>query len=428
MSIYRPPARLASAGTLRSWCFVVAIFSAFAVLPARPAAHPAAPVPLLRIPVDPLGYRPIGSLYLLLRQSSLTLNFIDESHLLFTFHQFRLMEREVEQGHDDQNIHAVVVDLPSGSVNATAEWRLHDRRAYLYPLEKGTFLVRQGNDLFRTGADLHLHPYLRFNQRLLTAQVSPDGQLLTVQSDLERHSSEKHQRLLQEAMANGESVPDEDVQIQMIRLDHRKIIGQARAEAPLKLAVAPAGFIDQEQIAAGKWKVRVHPFTAEEENRAEDRREKKSAPRAIYDIASTCMPTDELIGSTTVLLTTCSARSADRFVTAINLDGQELWTGQWSARYVWPTLALDATGQNFAISWLRISHPVDTYDPLSDTDIQGQTVQVLSTRTGHLLLAVNASPVVSAGQNFALSADGSRLAVLNNGALEVYAVPADTAR
>ncbi len=406
---------------LRRW-LVVAVVVFTGAPAALPAPRPAPPVPIMRIPVDAMGYRPVGSLYLLLRQSSLTLDFIDDAHVLFTFHQFRLMEREAEKGHDDQNIHAVVIDLNSGAQTTTAEWRFHDRRTYLFGLGNGTFLVRQGNELFRTGMDLHLRPYLRFSDRLLTAQVSPDGQLLTVQSDLERHSEEKHKRLVQEAIDNGESLPDEDVAIQMIRLDRRRVIARARADTPLKLAVTPDGFVDQEQSAAGKWKIRLHPFASVENE------QDKPPAKSIYEIASTCMPTDEVIGASTLMLTTCSSRSADRFVTAIDLDGKALWTGQWTARYVWPTLALNPSGRNFAISWLRISHPVDTYDPLNDSDIQGQVVQVLSTRTGHLLLAVDASPVVSAGQNFALSADGSRLAVLNNGAIEIYAVPPDTAK
>jgi hypothetical protein len=35
----------------------------------------------------------------------------------------------------------------------------------------------------------------------------------------------------------------------------------------------------------------------------------------------------------------------------------------------------------------------------------------------------DASPVLSAGQNFALSADGRRFAILRNGAIEVYDLP-----
>jgi hypothetical protein len=51
-------------------------------------------------------------------------------------------------------------------------------------------------------------------------------------------------------------------------------------------------------------------------------------------------------------------------------------------------------------------------------------VQVFDSATGALLMSTNASPVLTAGQNFALSEDGERLAVLREGAIEIYKVPA----
>ena len=387
------------------------------------AAHPnAANHPLATIPLEPLGYKPLGSLYLLLRLSSSSLDFIDNSHLLFTFHYSRLLSREPEQGHDDQSIRALVLEVPSGKTDATAEWRMHDRRQYVYSLGNGTFLVRQGNDIQKLGDNLVLHPYLHFSHRLQNVQVSPDGQMLTVQSDMERHSEEKHRQLVAEAISNGDNLPDEDVDIEMVQLDRRKVVEEARAENPLKLAVTTTGYVKHEEIAESKrdhippdqWKIHFHPFDGQE--------------RTLSTVTSTCTPTEDFISPDVLMLNLCSTRSADRYVSAVNLQGKELWKGEWDARFVEPNLSLASNGQNFAISWIVASHPVDASFSLSDGDVQGQAVQVLSTTTGHLLLSVNASPVSSAGQNFALSADGSRLAVLNKGAIEVYEVPPDTAK
>ena len=61
--------------------------------------------------------------------------------------------------------------------------------------------------------------------------------------------------------------------------------------------------------------------------------------------------------------------------------------------------------------------------PISDEEVQNQVLSVLDSRTGGLRLAVLLKPIVSAGGNFALSADGNRLAVLNQGAIEVYDLP-----
>jgi hypothetical protein len=75
------------------------------------------------------------------------------------------------------------------------------------------------------------------------------------------------------------------------------------------------------------------------------------------------------------------------------------------------------------VGLLRVAHPIDLADSLNDEDVREQVVQVFDTTTGALLMATNASPILTAGQNFALSDDGRRLAVLRGGAIEIYDVP-----
>jgi len=62
-------------------------------------------------------------------------------------------------------------------------------------------------------------------------------------------------------------------------------------------------------------------------------------------------------------------------------------------------------------------------DPFGDDDVRGQMVGVFDTETGKLQLAKNASPVLSAGHNYTLTADGSRFAILREGAVEIYDLP-----
>ena len=70
---------------------------------------------------------------------------------------------------------------------------------------------------------------------------------------------------------------------------------------------------------------------------------------------------------------------------------------------------------------------VDLPSSLNDEDVQAQRVQVIDATTGTVLLATTASPILPAGENFALSPDGQQLAVLREGAIEVYNVPAAAA-
>jgi hypothetical protein len=182
----------------------------------------------------------------------------------------------------------------------------------------------------------------------------------------------------------------------------------------LRLAVTTTGYIKHEQLPEDQWEIHFHPFEGNE--------------RTLITVHSTCTPTEDFLRADVLMLDLCSSKSADRYVSAVDLAGKELWKGEWDARFVEPNLGFSAEGKNFAISWIVANHPVDAAFSLSDGDVQGQAVQVLSMATGHLLLSVNASPVASAGQNFALSADGTRLAVLNKSKIELYEVPADVVK
>jgi hypothetical protein len=71
-----------------------------------------------------------------------------------------------------------------------------------------------------------------------------------------------------------------------------------------------------------------------------------------------------------------------------------------------------------------VTRPISAFDALYPDDITAQLAGVYDTETGKLVLVKDASPVLTAGQNVALSPDGTRFAILRHGAVEVYDLPA----
>ncbi|HET6215486.1 MAG TPA: hypothetical protein VFE27_00625, partial [Acidobacteriaceae bacterium] len=200
---------------------VIALVFWLAAVPLSGSSHskePAAPDPEERILVGPLGYRPPGQLYMLSGKAFSSLDFIDAHHLLFTFHQPRLMRREKNPGRfdNDQIIQALTLALPDGAVLASAEWRMHDRSRYLWPLTDGRFLVRQRNTYSLTDASLKLRPYIDVATPVLQTEVSPDGRILVVEHQFERHTPEEHSKLEAQAAQYGEPPPPEDTQITLM--------------------------------------------------------------------------------------------------------------------------------------------------------------------------------------------------------------------
>jgi hypothetical protein len=395
---------------------VLWLVGGLALAPLSGSSHskePAGPEPEANIPVGPLGYRAPGPLYMLSGRAFSTLDFIDAHHLLFTFHQPRLMRREEHPGRsdNDQMIRAVVLSFPQGEVLESAEWRMHDRSRYLWPLAGGKFLVRQRNTYSLTDASLKLHPYIEVPTPVLETEVSPDGRILSIEHEYERHTPEEHSKLEAQAVQYGEPPPAEDTQITLINIGSRQVLAALRTPNPIHVPITYNGYVG---VGKGKaedeFLIRFMPYAGES--------------TVLGKVASTCTPHENFLNQSAIIIESCGPKSSDAFLDAWTTDGKKLWSGHREGHFVWPTFAYARAGDRFAVSLLHIAHTIDLLDSLNDEDVRQQVVQVFDSATGTLLMATTASPILTAGQNFALSEDGNRLAVLREGAIEIYKVPA----
>src|SRR6266567_3740539 len=85
--------------------------------PAKPDVSSSQPAAFI-IPVEPLGFFAPGAIYQGQRESHVSLDFLDENRLLFTFHAPGLIRREGDptiEG-DERQIRAEVLALPQGTV------------------------------------------------------------------------------------------------------------------------------------------------------------------------------------------------------------------------------------------------------------------------------------------------------------------------
>jgi hypothetical protein len=369
------------------------------------------PTPSIRIDTVPLEYHPLSSFYLLSRSSSSSLDFIDDQHLLFTFRVTGLMKRlpECHPDDEDQLIRALVVHLPDGKIERSADWRMHDRGRYLWALGNGKFMVRQRDSLELTDASLELHPFLKSNSPLRLVKLSPDAQMVLVETDLEKHTEEEHQRLAAEAGADGLFGPREDVLMTILRISDRSILLRAKALGISDVPIISEGYIETLAAQGDHWMLRYRPFSGE--------------ASVIGSVESSCEPKEDPLSDRTAVVTVCANRSADHILQAISLKGKTLWTYRWDSHYIWPTTAASESGRRIAFSTLRVSRPVSTYDPFDESEVQAQRVDVLDAETGALELTQYATPALSAGQNYALSPEGDRFALLRENAIEIYNLP-----
>ena len=367
----------------------------------------------MRIPTEPLGYRVQGKLYLLARYTSSSLDFLDDSHLLFTFRRPRLLKREEGSAGLDQVVQADVIEIPEGKVIAEDQWLLRDRGRYLWRIGDHHALLRIGSSIYQTGADLHLDEVYKSPTPLRVVEASPDGKLLLLESERERHTPEQHRQLALHAQLVGADPPAEDVEIRVARMDQKKLVMSARADQAGDLPATIAGYFTQKKVKDANWNVFFHPFEQPQ----------PSSGALVTEVDSSCEPSEKALSEQTVLILSCPPSRGDRFVAAYSLDGHKLWDGRWQSNFTWPAFRVAEGGASVAISWLAVNRPVTPTEGIDDEEVQSQVLTVLDVHTGALRMGMVVSPIVSAGGNFALSGDGNRLAVVNRGAIEIYDLP-----
>jgi hypothetical protein len=402
-------------GKLRCWRLGFLAFACASSALAAPKKTPSdVPHPAMRILIAPLGFTAPAAIYQPYRVPQSSLGFLDAKHLLFTFHVSRLMRRVPNDPATDldQTIHAVVLDLPGGKVSAEADWRLHDRDRYVWTLKDGTFLLRMRDTFYLGDTSLKLQTYLSPVGTFMFGEMSPDAGMF---------EAEYVNQVAGHALANaapapsllGDGVqfpkPTQNYTVLIVNthdLETRRVNDLA---TPIALPLVSGGYVTPEQGKGREWTLMLNPW--------------KEPARSIAKVESSCRPEIEPISADVFLTLDCLPYTTDHVVTVFSLNGKQLWDQRWQSRFVWGTFAFSQTGNRFAYGSLEINHELGTLDPVEDASILGQPVGVFQVQSGKADLVLDASPFMTAGENFALSPSGDRFAIVRNGAIEIYDLP-----
>ena len=380
-------------------------------LPDRLAEKPSQP-PAFRIPVGPLGFTAPGAFYLGQRNSFVSLDFLDEDRLLFTFRVPGLIHR-VAGEEEERQIRAVVLRLPAGTVEAEALWKVHDRQRYLWALSGGRFLLRDRNNLEMGDASLELKPFLRFPGPLLWLEMDPAQQIL-VTDTREPLAGGQSSETASPATLDGygqKAEGEPDLAVRILRRDSGKVMLVSRARSTVHLPINSDGYLESLRGMGDGWLLNLNYFSG--------------GSNILGQVNSSCSPLFDFLSQREVLVTTCTSLGAGKLV-AMTTDGHRLWDARTSEEAIWPLVVRSPDGSRLAREALAITHAVSARSPLSQDDIKGQLVEVLNAFDGKVVLEAAASPIMDAGGNVAISPSGSRVAVLNGGALQVFELPAPT--
>lgn len=389
--------------------------------------------PPIRIPLDSLGFEPQSPQFLAAGSSMLTVNYVDNNHLLFTFGVHRLMERIPNDPPDDEDrtVEAVLVELPSGRVLARTDWRLHDNGQYLWSLGHGRFLLRTHDTLttfapmanLASGQPFRQRDFLTTNRRIGVVLLSPESDLMVVES-VERTPPAPaapaslfgpDPKPAPEPLGKpGDPYP---VALSFYRLalpDKSDVVeatlaGIAHAAHFGDLAAMSAGHIAVVDEGRQEWGFDFHPFNG---------KVKELAP-----LASTCEPTPRFVSRSEFVAFGCHTGDSPQVIGGFNLRGEEMWEQNLFGDYVATFMTFAPESGRFALGRVMGDASTSDREQGSDAGLTGQNVIVYQMESGKQILHVDCSPVVRAGQNFALSPDGMDLAVVRENSVEVFPLP-----
>jgi hypothetical protein len=372
--------------------------------------------PAFSIPVEPLGFNSPGPYYQGQRESLVSLDFLDDDRLLFTFRAPGLIHRAGVVDGDERQIRAEVLTMPQGTLESEALWTLHDHDRYLWMLHDGHFLLRDEDTLKDGNAKLELRPLLQFPGPLLWMEIDPEQQFLVTDSYEPPALKPQKGTVGSPATAEAHVSADDrdgdaerDVVLRILERHSGQVLLVSHVRALVHLAINSDGYLETLRGSGREWVVNLKYFTG--------------GSRVLGKLDSSCQPPIDFVSRTEALVNTCVFQNGRRLI-ALSTQGQKLWEAASPPTQIWPILVIAPDGSRLARETLTVDHSVEDFvHPLDTQDIKGQLVEVYDSISGKLLLKAPANPILDAGGNVAISPSGKLVAILNAGAIEVYELP-----
>ena len=413
------------------------------VLATGASAPAATRPPDARIPLEALGYVAFSAPVLSSGFSILTLNYVDDRHMLVTFNVRRLLKRIPDDPPDDvdRSIDAVLIEIPSGNILARTSWRLHDPAQYLWPLADGHFLLRVRDRLttiaplveLKSGDAFKEHPFLSSPRPVGAVLLSPDSSLLVLES-LDHLAEPQPERspspgtrayaAAQTAAQTAAEKPPESktpVEIHFYRIRSKpdgvlyaQASGTVRARSLVSIPADGSGFVSVLDEGRQHWAFNYNLY--------------RGKVQELSPFESTCHPSPFLVSRSEFIAFGCRSGNQRQMFGGFNLRGEEMWEQIIPETYVGASFAFAPAAGRFAFGRVNIPIGLTEAAAISLDQSTAQIVTVHQTDTGKQLLRLDCTPIIRAGQNFDLSPDGSALALIRGQAIEIYRLPPLSAR
>jgi hypothetical protein len=377
--------------------------------------------PAFTIPVGTLGFSPPGPFYLLRRQSLVSLDFLDESRLLFTFRVQQLMRRDDadDAADKERQIRAEVLTLPEGKIESQAQWVVPDPLRYLWMLKDGHFLLRDSDGLDQGDSALKITPYLRLPGRLLWLAMDSTQQVLVANSLEPADAAQKSAQATADlatgpATATTDQQKPEVPQTLVVRTLQRESGRQIQitrvpwTNQTTDWPIGSEGYLSSSKGSGREWLVTLKTFTG--------------GSKVVASVDSSCAPTADYLSKEELLIATCDP-GGGRLI-AMSESGNRLWEVIRTSNVMLPLLITAQNGTRLAREILVLKQITKHYrHAIGAKEVIGQKVTVFNASDGKVVLDAPLTPMLDGGGNAAISPSGRRVALLSGGAIQVFDLP-----
>lgn len=354
-----------------------------------------------------LGYRRLHSAEMQHLEQGTALAYLSDSTLLFTYEQKNLVTRSTKDRPEDRPrlVRGIVFNAISGQQVRQLEWRVPDRRQYLWPVRGGA-VIHDGNSLRWLDANGETVRRLPLSEALLSFQSSPDAQHYLVGIVRELHNPQEHAALVQ-ADASG---PEEEVLLEVLNAALEVVDrGTASSRLMQPLLMKNDRVELRRHARSNQWFLRATTWS----------------DGTVSDFArftSTCTPRVEALANDALFVDGCDDSHNGHWYTVFNMAGKPAIAGELGWHDFEPLPTADDTSGAFAIAVPEGNAEVVRGSVFHGADLIHERVNVYD-RAGKPLAGVEMRYPLPSLQPVGVAPGGRSLAIVDGDEIRVFKLP-----
>jgi hypothetical protein len=338
-------------------------------------------------------------------QHSTTVHFLSNAEVLVTFPTHELLRHSGDERPTDnpQQVRAVLFNIETRSVDRMEHWIVDDHNVYVWPFGR-KLLVHEGRFLRIYGPGLQELASLPLDLPLASLRASPDGEHLLVGELHELHSREDHLMLV-DTLSRG---PQEEVRWSLFDRNLKRIrtLGTSSNFVPTPILLDDS-MVELRKGVGPEWFLVGKAWDS-------------NSDRQLGSLRSACFPVLDDLSPDLLAATTCDTSGKAMQTILTRKDGSPVIDQTSTRRDLPASVAGSSASARFALMLTRAEENWDQGHFFRFSMIKTQRIEVFGSEDGSLLASIPLPAAEHSSNAFALSPNGSVLALVAGYHLTLY--------